>query len=107
MHNVPAARRHTMAGRPARKSRVRRLGRGGVALAVVLVCIAIATPVSAFVSHAVHTSWVSAGSNLSIKARCPAGQHVLFGGAVADPPAGLRGMHRTPDGAWAVDVDNS
>ena len=78
-----------------------------VAVIVVLVCVAIATPAYTFASREVHTTRIPPGRVVSVQARCPVGQHVLFGGATLVKELYFLGMHRTPDGgAWAVDAKN-
>ena len=94
-----------MAGKLRGKSRVGQMGRAGIA-AVVLLCVALATPVYAFASRVAHSANIPSYKAVSIRARCPAGQYVLFGGAqLNNANIRLLGMRRTADGAWTVDAE--
>jgi hypothetical protein len=89
-----------------RASRVGRRG-GVVAAVVVLICLVLAVPVSAFVSRSVHTAVVPANlphiENQSVRASCPPGTHVQFGG-FASRYVGVTGIRRTADDQWTVDA---
>jgi len=82
------------------------------AAVVVVVCIALAAPVIAFASRATRGVVVRKLSNGSATATCPKGEHVSFGGVVAEfkPPANAsnhplvfpEGMRRTAPDRWTV-----
>jgi hypothetical protein len=85
----------------------------GVAIAaIVLVCIALAAPVVAFASRATRGVVVPKLSSGSVTATCPKGEHVSFGGLVAEfkaPPNAPKhpvvfpeGMRRTAPDRWTV-----
>src|SRR5271154_5842977 len=74
------------------------------AVVVVGLCVALAAPVFAFASRSSHEIVVRKNSKGSVPATCPKGEHVSFGGVVAEikapfehPPAEVdpEGMRRT------------
>jgi hypothetical protein len=82
------------------------------AAAVVLLCIALAAPVVAFASRATRGVVVRKLESGSVTATCPKGEHVSFGGLVAEfkpPPDSTNkpvvfpeGMRRTAPDRWTV-----
>jgi hypothetical protein len=76
----------------------------------VVVCVALATPGFAFVSRATRGVVVRKLSRGSVTATCPKGEHVSFGGVVAQfhapPHSGAivlpEGMRRTAPNRWTV-----
>jgi hypothetical protein len=81
-----------------------------VSAAVVLVCVALAAPVLAYASRATHGVVVRKLAKGSATATCPRGEHVGFGGVVAQfhAPFGAgavvlpEGMRRTAANKWTV-----
>ena len=77
-----------------------------------LVCVALAAPVVAFASRATRGVVVRRLSSGSVTATCPKGEHVAFGGLVAEfeaPPKAPKhpvvfpeGMRRTAPDRWTV-----
>ena len=95
-------------GRDANVDRGRRrvgLGGGVVAAVIVMTCVVVAVPVSAFVSHRVHTvlvpSYPRTVDDKSASASCPGSEHVQFGGFASN--TGVRGMRRSAGNRWTVD----
>jgi hypothetical protein len=80
--------------------------------AIVLVCVALAAPVFAFAARATQTVIVRKDSSGSATATCPKGEHVSFGGLIAQfvPPPNApgrpavfpEGMRRTAPNRWTV-----
>jgi hypothetical protein len=72
---------------------------------VALACLAVALPAFAYASRTAHTVTIPGGNKATFRsatAKCPSGQHVLFGGfrnAVA-------GMQKTATDRWRVDGFN-
>ncbi len=74
------------------------------------ILVAICTPVFAFASRATHAVVVPKLAKGSATATCPTGEHVSFGGLVAQfkPPVGAgalvfpTGMRRTANNKWTV-----
>jgi len=86
--------------------RARLLRRGLFISVVVLACVAVAVPAFAYVSRGTHTTVIRASGTTpefgSSTAKCPSGQHVLFGGF----SNGVAGMRRTASNQLTVDGYN-
>jgi hypothetical protein len=100
---------HRLARRPVRPRRLVVSGAG----AIVLVCVALASPVFAFASRSTLGVVVRKNGSGSVTTTCPGGEHVAFGGVVAQfrPPPNVpdrplvfpEGMRRTAPDRWTVD----
>ncbi len=111
-----AGRARIPEGHPRSRSRARArrrfVGAAGVAVAV---CIALAAPGFAFASRATRGVVVPKLSSGSVTATCPKGEHVSFGGVVAQfqapPRSGAivlpEGMRRTAPDRWTVSGTSS
>jgi hypothetical protein len=85
--------------------RARLLRRGLFISVVVLVCVSVGIPALAYTSRGTHTTVIRAGKGPvfgSSTAKCPSGQHVLFGGF----SNGVAGMRRTASNQLTVDGYN-
>ena len=103
------ARRGERAEYPSQMSSVgrRRWGRRSLVSTVIgiTMCVLLAVPVWAYTSVKTRTVSMPGGSKTvyrSATAKCPKGQHVLFGGY----KNGWSGMRRTADDLWRVDGFN-
>ena len=91
-------------GMAARGGRLAKLSGAGV----VLLCVALAAPVFAYVSSATRAVTVPKHGHRAVTATCPRGQNVTSGGVIAqfdvahDAIVYPTGMRKTAAGSWSV-----